>query len=50
MPATWADVIGLVIVSTVFFGAIAAFVYITEGAKKAAACVLDIDAFHQCQC
>jgi len=36
MPATWGDVINLIVVSTVFFGAIAAFVYVTESAKKAA--------------
>ena len=39
MPATWTDVIGLVVVSTLFFGAIAGFIYVTESAKKAAACV-----------
>jgi hypothetical protein len=47
MPATWTDVFGLIIVSTVFFGAIAGFVYVTESAKKAAACVPLIGPHHK---
>jgi hypothetical protein len=35
----------VIIVSTLFFGAIAAFVYVTESAKKAAACVVALTNF-----
>lgn len=39
MAATWGDVVSLIVISALFFGCIAAFVYVTESAKKTAACV-----------
>lgn len=45
MAASWFDVIGFIVVCTVFFGVIAAFVWVTESAKKelkSAACYLPV--------
>jgi uncharacterized membrane protein len=38
MPASWGDVVSLIVISTLFFGAVAGFIYVTEAAKKATAC------------
>ena len=40
MAHTWGDVISLILISTLFFGCIAVFVYITEAGKKSVSCVL----------
>ncbi|CAD6564332.1 MAG: hypothetical protein CYPHOPRED_003259 [Cyphobasidiales sp. Tagirdzhanova-0007] len=37
MAASWADVLSLIVIATLFFGCIGGFVYMTESAKKAVA-------------